>query len=154
MLFHFFRYLNHSVFHNTFVKKFMKKLSFFNSNFKIIVSWCILFQDGVYCRKLGCQTFWFWNTLWIQGKKLKKLSILGAVFSEIKNPDILNFSWIKYFGKDFSFLIKWHIWSTIVEITSRRTWKQNWKQNFDCKLVFILSKKLSKTWFWTVISDK
>ena len=34
------------------------------------------------------------------------LSIFGAVFSEIKNADILNFSWIKYFGNDFSFLIK------------------------------------------------
>ena len=30
--------------------------------------------------------------------------------------------------------------STIVEITGRRTWKQNWKQTFDCKLVYILQK--------------
>ena len=30
--------------------------------------------------------------------------------------------------------------STIVEITGRRTWKQNWKQAFDCKLVYILGK--------------
>ena len=30
--------------------------------------------------------------------------------------------------------------STIVEITGRRTWKQNWKQPFDCKLVYILGK--------------
>ena len=30
--------------------------------------------------------------------------------------------------------------STIVEITGRRTWKQNWKQTFDCKLVYILGK--------------
>ena len=34
MLLHFFRYLIYSVFHETFVKKFMKKLFFFSSNFK------------------------------------------------------------------------------------------------------------------------
>ena len=55
ILFHFFRYLIYSVFHNTFVKKFMKKLSFFSSNFKNSV------QDVVYYRKLGCLTLWTWN---------------------------------------------------------------------------------------------
>ena len=55
MLFHFFRYLIYSVFHETFVKKFMKKLSFFSSNFKN------LFQDVVYYRKLGYLTLWYWN---------------------------------------------------------------------------------------------
>ena len=55
MLFHFFRYLIYSVFHKTFVKKFMKKLSFFSSNFKNP------FQDVVYYRKLGCLTLWYWN---------------------------------------------------------------------------------------------
>ena len=34
MLFHFFWYLIDRVFHETFVKRFMKKLSFFSSNFK------------------------------------------------------------------------------------------------------------------------
>ena len=53
MLFHFFRYLIYSVFHKTFVKKFMKKLSFFSSNFKN------QFQDVVYYRKLGCLTLWY-----------------------------------------------------------------------------------------------
>ena len=55
MLFHFFRYLIYSVFHKTFVKKFMKKLSFFSSNFKNP------FQDVVYYRKLGCLTLRYWN---------------------------------------------------------------------------------------------
>ena len=55
MLFHFFRYLIYSVFHETFVKKFMKKLSFFSSNFKNPV------EDVVYYRKLGCLTLWYWN---------------------------------------------------------------------------------------------
>ena len=55
MLFHFFRYLIYSVFHETFVKMFMKKLSFLSSNFKNP------FQNVVYCRKLGCLTLWYWN---------------------------------------------------------------------------------------------
>ena len=38
ILFHFFRYLIYSVFHKTFVKMFMKKLSFFSSNFKKPIS--------------------------------------------------------------------------------------------------------------------
>ena len=48
MLFHFFRYLIYSVFHEIFVKKFMKIPSFFSSNFKNS------FQDIVYYRKLRC----------------------------------------------------------------------------------------------------
>ena len=44
MLFHFFRYLIYSVFHKTFVKKFMKKLSFFSSNFKKSISRCSILQ--------------------------------------------------------------------------------------------------------------
>ena len=85
MLLHFLRYLIYSVFH--------EKLSLFSSNFKN------QFQDVVYYRPLGCLTLWY------KGKKLKNVSIFGAAFSEIKNADILKFSWIKYFGSDFSFLI-------------------------------------------------
>ena len=48
--FHFFQYLIYSVFHDTFVKRFIKKLSFLSSNFKN------QFQDVVYYRKLGCLT--------------------------------------------------------------------------------------------------
>ena len=47
-LFHFFRYLIRSIFHETFVKTFMKKPSFFSSNFKNP------FWDGVCYWKLGC----------------------------------------------------------------------------------------------------
>ena len=101
----FFLYLIYSVFHETFVPKFMKKLSIFSSNFKNS------FQAVVYYRKLGCPTLWCWNgALWIEGKKLKNLSVFGAAFSEIKKCWHFEFSWIKYFGNDFSFLIKWHIW--------------------------------------------
>ena len=90
MLFRFFRYLIYSVFHETFVIKFMKKISFFSSNFKNP------FQDVVYYRKLRCVTLWHWNGgRPFEGKKLKNLSIFGAVFSEIENAEILNFSWIK-----------------------------------------------------------
>ena len=28
----------------------------------------------------------------------------------------------------------------LLESMDRRTWKQNWKQTFDCKLVYILGK--------------
>ena len=55
MLSHFFRYLIYSVFHDTFIKRLMKKLSFFGSNFTN------QFQNVVYCRKLGCLTLWYWN---------------------------------------------------------------------------------------------
>ena len=55
MLFHFFRYLTYSVFHETFVKTFMKKLSFVSSNSENS------FQDVVYYRKLGCLNLWHWN---------------------------------------------------------------------------------------------
>ena len=55
MLFHFFRYLIYSVFHETFVEKFLKKLSLFISNLKDP------FQDGVYYRKLRCVTLWYRN---------------------------------------------------------------------------------------------
>ena len=42
--FRFFRYLIYSVFHETFVRKFMKKLSFFSSNFKKSISRCSILQ--------------------------------------------------------------------------------------------------------------
>ena len=107
---------------------FMKKLSFFSSDFKNS------FQNVVCYRKLGCLTLWYW-IFPLKGKNLKTLSILSA-FAEIKN--ILNFSWIKYFGNYFS---KNDIYgSATVEITARRTWKLNWKQSFDSKLVYILGK--------------
>ena len=50
MLFHFFRHLIYCVFHDAFVKKFMKKPSLFNSTFKNP------FQDVVYYGKLACLT--------------------------------------------------------------------------------------------------
>ena len=103
MLFHFFRYLIYSVFHKTFVKKFMKKLSFFSSNFKNP------FQDVVYYRKLGCLTLWYWNGGPLNRYKFEKLVRFWAVFSEIKKCWHFKFSWLKYFGNDFPFLIKWHM---------------------------------------------
>ena len=53
ILFHFVRYLSYNVFHETFVKNFLKKLSCFSSILKN------LFQDVVYYRKLGCLTLWY-----------------------------------------------------------------------------------------------
>ena len=104
ILFHFFRYLIYSVFHKMFVKKFMKKLSFLSSNFKNPV------QEVVYYRKLGCRTLWYWNggPLNIR-QKVEKIVRFWAVFFFRNKCWHFEFSWMKYFGNDFSFLIKWHI---------------------------------------------
>ena len=110
---------------------FMKKLSFFSSNFKNS------FQNVVCYRKLGCLTLWYWNGGPLKGKNLKTLSILSA-FAEIKNIWIFHESnisvIISYFSQNDIY------GSATVEITARRTWKQNWKQSFDSKLVYILGK--------------
>ena len=115
MLFHFFRYLSYSVFRETFVKKYIKKLSFFSSNFQNP------FQDVAYYRKLGYLTFWYWNggPLNTRLKVEKCVHFLGCFFSKLK------------------MLIFW-IYNE--SITGRRTWKQNWNQTFDCKVVYILGK--------------
>ena len=75
---------------------------------------------------------------------MKSLSVFGAVFSEIKNADILNFYESNNVDNDFSFLIKLHIMGLLGEITGCRTWKQNWKQTFDSKLVYILGKTVQE----------
>ena len=98
-LFHFFRYLIYSVFHDTFVKRLIKKLSFLSSNFKT------QFQDVVYYMLNFGILKWRPFEYKVKGWKISQ-SIFGTVFSEIKYADILNFSWIKYFGNDILFLIK------------------------------------------------
>ena len=45
VLLRFFRYLIYSVFHETFAKNFMTKLSFFSSNFKKLISRCSISQE-------------------------------------------------------------------------------------------------------------
>ena len=77
---------------------------------------------------------------WSFEYKVKSLKIFGVVFPEVKNADILDFSWMKYFCNDFSFHINDIYGSAIVKVKDRGTWKQNWKQTFDCKLVYILGK--------------
>ena len=86
ILLHFFRYLIYSVFHETFVKNFMKKLSFFQFKFQKPISRCSILQEI----KMSNFVILKWQPF--EGKKLKKLSIFGVVFTEIKNADILNFS--------------------------------------------------------------
>ena len=76
MLFHFFD-ISFIVFFSRLVKKFMKKLSFFSSNFKNP------FQDVVYYRKLGCLTLLYWNG------GPSNVSVLGDCF--FRNVEILNF---------------------------------------------------------------
>ena len=53
MLFRFFRFLIYVYFNETFVKKLMKQLSSFNTNFQNS------FEDVVYCRILRYQTLWY-----------------------------------------------------------------------------------------------
>ena len=47
-----------------------------------------------------------WRPFKYKVKRWKICPFLGLFFSEIKNADILNFWWIKYFGNDYSFLKK------------------------------------------------
>ena len=53
MLFRFFQFLLYVYFNETFVKKLMKQLSSFNTNFQNS------FEDVVYCRILRYQTLWY-----------------------------------------------------------------------------------------------
>ena len=74
----------------------------FQLKFQKSVSRCSTLQ------KIGMSYFVIlkWRPYEYKIKMLKNLSTFGAVFSEIRNADILNLSWIKYFGNDFSFLKK------------------------------------------------
>ena len=92
MLFHFSRYLIYSVFHETFVKMFMTKLSFSSSKFKNP------FQDVVSYRRLGCLILWYWNVGPLNTEMF--VSFWGCFFRN-KRADILNFSWIKYLSNWF-----------------------------------------------------
>ena len=77
MLFHFFLLLIYSVFHETFVKKLMKKLTFFSSNFKNP------FQDVEYYRKLRCFTLWSWNAAALWSSKVEKfVHFWGCLFHQ------------------------------------------------------------------------
>ena len=53
MPFPLFRFVIYVFFKKTFLKHFMEKLSFFNTEFQN------LFQDVAYHRILGCQTMWY-----------------------------------------------------------------------------------------------
>ena len=86
MLWHFFPYLFYSVFHETFVKSLWGNL--FQPKFQKPISRC-----GILL-KIKVSNFMILKWRPFEGKKLQNLSIFGAVFTEIKNSDILNFSWI------------------------------------------------------------
>ena len=104
-LFHFFQYLIYSVFHDTFVIRFIRKLSFLSSNFKN------QFQDVVYYRKLRCLALAILKRRPFEYnvKSWKICPFLGLFFQKWKTQTFW-ILWIKYFGNDFWFLIKWHIW--------------------------------------------
>ena len=97
-LFQFFRYLSYSVFHDI-CQKVCKETILFELKFKKSISRCSILQV-IRMSNFVMRPFEY------KLKKSKNFFISVAVFSEIKNDDILNFSWIKYFGNDFLFLIK------------------------------------------------
>ena len=103
MLFHFFQYLIfYSVFHGTFFKKVMNKLSFFSSNFKNT------FQDVVYYRRLTYLPQ-YWNVILkcrpfeYEVKSWKICPFLGLFFQYKKMLSFWIIS-IKHFGNDFSYM--------------------------------------------------
>ena len=53
---------------------------------------------------------WYWNGVEYKVKSWKICPFLGLFFLEIKKRWHFEFSLIRYFGNDFLFLIKWHIW--------------------------------------------
>ena len=93
-------------------------------------------------QKIGMSNFVIlkWWSFEYQVTSWKLSSFLGLLFQKSKmltvwsvhesNTTVIisHFSWNDIYG------------STVVKITDRRTWKQNWKEPFDCKLVYILWK--------------
>ena len=89
---------------------------------------------------------------------MKNVSIFGAVFSEAKNADILNFSWIQYFC-NFSFLIKLHIWVCYCWNYRSSNLKVELKADFSMQIGMYSRKNwydmiLNKIWFWAVTFGK
>ena len=74
----------------------------FQLKFQKFISSCSTLQ------KIRMSTFVVlkWRPFEYKVKSWKICPFSGLFFSEIKNADVLNFSWNKYFGHEFSFLIK------------------------------------------------
>ena len=110
----------------------MKKLCFFSSNFKSPFQDVVMQNEDVWLCDIEMAAFEYKVKSWKHFR--------GCFFRSKKNADILNshessiLVMISHFSKNDIF------GSTIFEITGRRTWKRNWKETFDCKLVYILGK--------------
>ena len=103
MLFHFFRYLIYII---VFFTRLLSK-SLWNYPFSAQISKSISRYSILQKIRMSNFVILKWRPF---EYKVKNLPVFGAVFSEIKKCWHFEFSWIKYFGNDFSFLIKWHIW--------------------------------------------
>ena len=69
------------------------------------------FQDIVYYSKSRCLTLWYWNGSPLNiRQKVEKFVRFGGCFFRTKKMLTFWILLIKYFGNDFSFLIKWRIW--------------------------------------------
>ena len=119
MLFQFFR-ISFIVFFKRLLSKGLSKNIFFQIKFQKPISSCTILQKI----KMSNIMILKW---WSFDYKVKSLKIFGVVFPEVKNADILDFSWMKYFCNDFSFHINDIYRSAIVKVKDRGTWKQNRK---------------------------
>ena len=105
LLFQFFSISHLECFSQDFCQKVYEETILFHLKFQKSISRYSILQ------KIRISNFVIlkWRPFEYKGKKLNNLFTFGTVFSEIQNANILNFSWIKYFDNDFSFLIKEHI---------------------------------------------
>ena len=100
---------NLNYFSRGFCQKFYEENFLFKLKLQKSMSICSILQ------KMRMSNFvWFvilkWSPFEFKVKSWKICPFLEMFFSEIKNADVSNFSWIKYVGNDFSFLEKGHIW--------------------------------------------
>ena len=130
MLFHFFRYLTYSA--RDFCQKVYEETILFQLKFQKSISRCSILQKIKMSNFVILKWRPFEHKYLIYSLNIRYLSVFGAAFSEIRKCWQFQFKWIKYFGNDFSFLIKWHMWIYYCGsiITGCRTWKQNWKQTW------------------------
>ena len=126
MLFHFFRHLIYC-FSRGFCQKVHEETIPFQLNFQKSIS------RGSILQKIRMSNFVIlkWWPFEYKVKSWKMFPFISETnISKISNISVM----ISHFLKNYTDE------SNIVGITGRRTWQQNWKQPFDCKLVYILGK--------------
>ena len=105
MLFHFFLINHLKCFSRDFCQKVYEETILFQLKFQKSIPTCSILKK---IRMFNFVILKWWPFKY-KVKNWKMCSFLGLFFSQVKNADNLNFSWIKYFGNDFPFLIKYHV---------------------------------------------